>query len=175
MTICVRSLGRCCHRGPWGLHIRLKKQICNVHSSSVLLGPDRGGDDAILNPPEGGCKTNMAAFSRFASELTSSDLTKYEDLHRWSVSDPGAFWAATAKFTDVKWCKIGDDSTHYIPPPASSSSLRGASWFDGYELNFARNILPPPDDSEYVICESEHPELPTLHMTGKVVLIFVLV
>ncbi len=171
-TICVRNSGLCYYHRTWGgLHLRLKKSIWNVHSRSVSLGSDLGGGDAIWSPPEGGCKTNMAAFSKFASELTSSDLTDYKDLHRWSVSDPGAFWAATAKFTDVKWCKIGDDSTHYRPPPAFSSSLRGASWFDGYELNFARNMLPPPnDDSEYIICESENPELPTLRMTGKVAL-----
>ncbi len=174
-TICVRNLGLCCYHRTRGLHLRLKKSIWNVHSRSVSLGSDLGGGDTIWSPPDGGCKTNMAAFSKFASELTSSDLTDYKDLHRWSVSDPGAFWAATAKFTDVKWCKIGNDSTHYKPPPASSSSLRGASWFDGYELNFAKNMLPPPnDDSEYIICESENPELPTLRLTGKVALNFML-
>ncbi len=175
MVIYLRNLRLCYHHRTWGLRLRLRKQTWNIYSRSASLGSDLGGDDAIWSPPDGGCKTNMAAFSKFASELTSSDLTAYKDLHRWSVTDPGAFWSATAKFTGVKWCKIGDDSTHYRPPPASSSSLRGASWFDGYELNFARNILPPPNDSVCIISESTRSDLPTLRMTGKVWLAFMLV
>ncbi|KAG5179035.1 acetoacetyl-CoA synthase [Tribonema minus] len=71
------------------------------------------------------------------------DLSKWEDLHAWSVHSTGPFWSAVADYCGVRWADKGTGRA-YIPPPAGS--MRGATWFEGSRLNFAENLMPRADD-----------------------------
>jgi acetoacetyl-CoA synthetase len=58
----------------------------------------------------------------------------YEELWRWSTEHPGAFWASIAQYFDLRFSQ---------PPsqPLGSTTMPGAEWFPGAELNFAEHIL----------------------------------
>ena len=58
----------------------------------------------------------------------------YEDLWRWSVSDPGAFWAAVWSYFDV----LGDRGPG---PVLTGEVMPDVQWFTGATLNYARNAL----------------------------------
>ncbi len=58
----------------------------------------------------------------------------YEDLWRWSVSDPGAFWAAVWNYFDV----LGDRGPG---PVLTGEVMPDVQWFTGATLNYARNAL----------------------------------
>jgi acetoacetyl-CoA synthetase len=58
----------------------------------------------------------------------------YEDLWRWSVAEPGPFWAAVWDYFDV----LGDRG----PGPALTGEVMpDVRWFPGATLNYARNAL----------------------------------
>ena len=59
---------------------------------------------------------------------------RYEDLWRWSVSDPGAFWAAVWNYFDV----LGDRGPG---PVLTGGVMPDVQWFTGATLNYARNAL----------------------------------
>ncbi|HLM89390.1 MAG TPA: acetoacetate--CoA ligase, partial [Streptosporangiaceae bacterium] len=58
----------------------------------------------------------------------------YEDLWRWSVSDPGAFWTAVWNYFDV----LGDRGPG---PVLTGEVMPDVQWFTGATLNYARNAL----------------------------------
>ncbi|GAB3115029.1 acetoacetate--CoA ligase [Streptomyces calidiresistens] len=58
----------------------------------------------------------------------------YRALHRWSVTDPDAFWSAVADFCEVS----------FVTPPRAvlaDRTMPGAVWFPGAELNYAWHAL----------------------------------
>lgn len=59
----------------------------------------------------------------------------YQQLHRWSVAQPEAFWRAVWDFAGVEALSRGDT---VLENPAA---FPGARWFPGAELNFAANLL----------------------------------
>ncbi|CAN7550141.1 acetoacetate--CoA ligase [Mesorhizobium sp. LjNodule214] len=77
------------------------------------------------------------------------DPRDYETLHRWSVSDPGAFWRAVWDFGGV----IGD--------PGAISLLRddlapmtGSRFFPDASLNLAENMLRG-DEEKFAVIEAD--------------------
>ncbi|CAM9713499.1 unnamed protein product, partial [Discosporangium mesarthrocarpum] len=108
--------------------------------------------------------SQMTAFAKMASDRAGKDLTSYTDLHRWSTSQVGPFWEAVSDFCGVKWTERWAGQV-YSPP--TGGSMRGAVWFEGARLNFAKNLLPPPTDAEVLISISERPELPTRRLSGR--------
>ncbi|MBX7265808.1 acetoacetate--CoA ligase [Micromonospora sp. Llam7] len=84
---------------------------------------------------------------RFATWLaaqgraTLDDVTDYRELHAWSVSSPGDFWAAVADFFDVDW---------ETRPRGALADRRmpGAVWFPGGTLNFGGHLLRAGDDDQ---------------------------
>ncbi len=58
----------------------------------------------------------------------------YQDLWRWSVSDPGAFWAAVWDYFEV----LGDRGPG---PVLTGEGMPDIQWFTGATLNYARNAL----------------------------------
>ncbi|MET2828648.1 acetoacetate--CoA ligase [Mesorhizobium shangrilense] len=86
--------------------------------------------------------SNLARFCR----ANGFDPRDYETLHRWSVSDPGAFWRAVWDFGRV----IGD--------PGAISFIRDdqapmtqSRFFPDASLNLAENLLRGDDDRAAVI------------------------
>jgi acetoacetyl-CoA synthetase len=80
-------------------------------------------------------QTTLAAFSRFVSSRSGKSLADYDELHRYSVAEPGEFWSALWDFAGV----IGDKGA----PPflVDAGKMLGARFFLGARLNFAENLL----------------------------------
>lgn len=64
-------------------------------------------------------------------------FSSYGELHRWSLEQPGEFWAAVWRFCGVRcsrrWDSVLDETR--------------TRWFAGAELNFAGALLRPHDDA----------------------------
>jgi acetoacetyl-CoA synthetase len=81
-----------------------------------------------------------AEITRFAAEAgrrTGLDLSRYADLHAWSVRDLDAFWAAVADFFGLG---LGSG------PVLADDRMPGASWFPGARLSYAAQALRPASD-----------------------------
>jgi acetoacetyl-CoA synthetase len=88
-----------------------------------------------------------ANLTRFAAECGFAG-EPYEVLHRWSISQPGAFWSKVWDFGGV----IGDKGAiAYVP--ARDGGMLGGQWFPDASLNFAENLLRG-DDAEPAIIET---------------------
>jgi acetoacetyl-CoA synthetase len=77
-----------------------------------------------------------ARITRFMRWLAGSgpDLTSYDELWRWSVTEPGSFWAAIWDYFEV----LG----HRGPGPVLTGEVMpDVQWFTGSTLNYARNAL----------------------------------
>jgi acetoacetyl-CoA synthetase len=65
------------------------------------------------------------------------EFAGYDELWRWSVDEPGAFWQSLADFFEVAW--------HREPSAAlADARMPGADWFPGGTLNYAEQALRLP-------------------------------
>jgi acetoacetyl-CoA synthetase len=89
--------------------------------------------DILWKPnPEAFTDTAMARFAISAG----FDPHAYDDLHRWSVGDLGAFWSALWDFVEI----IGDKGDRtFVPDP--DAWMTGAQFFPDAKLNLAENLL----------------------------------
>ncbi len=80
-------------------------------------------------------QTTLASFSTWMSSRTGKPLSRYDELHRYSVADPGEFWSALWDFAGV----VGEKGS----PPflVDESRMPGARFFPDARLNFAENLL----------------------------------
>jgi acetoacetyl-CoA synthetase len=88
--------------------------------------------DPIWTP--GADRVRSSRMHQFIESRSAPGLD-YRALHRWSVTEPEAFWSATAEFTDL---------TLSQEPQAIVSRfdrMPGAQWFVGARLNYAENLL----------------------------------
>lgn len=72
----------------------------------------------------------------------------YAELHRWSVTELEAFWAAL-------WEDAGLAAHAPYHTVLSGRQMLGARWFAGSRLNFAENLLRRADDAPALIGEAE--------------------
>jgi acetoacetyl-CoA synthetase len=84
--------------------------------------------------PQRAAKTALAAFMRRAGDISGQDLSKYRDLHAWSVAEPGAFWETVWEFTWLIGARGGAAF-------AAADSMSHARFFPDARLNFAENLL----------------------------------
>ncbi|MDQ2801167.1 MAG: acetoacetate--CoA ligase, partial [Pseudomonadota bacterium] len=76
--------------------------------------------DIVWRPsPEWLERANLTRFARIAG----LEGAPYEQLHRWSVAEPGAFWAAVWDSTGVIGTRGGPAMT-----PAPDSGMLGTRW-----------------------------------------------
>ncbi len=96
----------------------------------------RRGYGAVLWEPDE--KTVHAArVTRFMTWLEARDLLHpagYEDLWRWSVDEPAAFWSTIWDYFEV----LGDRGDG---PVLAGDTMPDVRWFPGATLNYARNGL----------------------------------
>ncbi|MFG1698406.1 acetoacetate--CoA ligase [Nonomuraea sp. NPDC049309] len=76
-----------------------------------------------------------ARLTRYLKWLGRSE--DYEDVWRWSVDDPAAFWTSIWDYFEV----IGERGDG----PVLSGTMPGARWFAGASLNYAENALRHDD------------------------------
>jgi acetoacetyl-CoA synthetase len=79
--------------------------------------------------------TNLARFIIDAEQSCGRKLTSYEDLHAFSVQDPGAFWRLVWGRCGIK----GDPGD--APFLVDGDKMPGARFFPKGKLNFAENLL----------------------------------
>ncbi|CAM9554089.1 unnamed protein product [Chrysoparadoxa australica] len=108
--------------------------------------------------------SKLTRFAKTVSHVHGQDLTKWEDLHKWSIISIGPFWQAVADFCGIKWAQRGEGPPCILP--SSLSSMQGTQWFPGALLNFAENLMPPPNDAEVLVCVGEGRERPAISLTG---------
>src|SRR5687767_3756099 len=72
----------------------------------------------------------------------------YQELWRWSVTDPDAFWSSIWDFFKVRASRRYDQVL-------ARDTMPGASWFPGAELNYAEHALARRDDHPALIARSE--------------------
>jgi acetoacetyl-CoA synthetase len=111
-------------------------------------------------------RTEMTRFMRLASERAGRALADYDELWRWSVSEPEQFWAAI-------WDHCGVRASHPYEQVLDSHTMPGARWFRGAQLNYAENLLMRERDSDAIalLHASELRELGSLtwgQLTGQV-------
>ena len=96
----------------------------------------RRGYGAVLWEPDE--KTIYdARVTRFMNWLEARDLlhsARYEDLWRWSVAAPAAFWSCIWDYFGV----LGDRGDG---PVLAGDTMPDVRWFPGATLNYARNAL----------------------------------
>ena len=89
----------------------------------------------------GAAMAEQSALAKFSREA-GFDPADYDSLHRWSISDPGAFWSRLWDFAGV----IGEKGeTAFVPDPAHW--MTGALFFPDAKINLAENLLKRTGDA----------------------------
>ncbi|KAL2865427.1 acetoacetyl-CoA synthase [Aspergillus lucknowensis] len=98
--------------------------------------------------------TQIYQFMRNTAEKHGVTLDNYDDLWKWSVSEPAKFWEDIWLYTAVNahksYSKVMGSETLLFPRP---------QFFEGARLNFAENLLypanSPPEDAVAMIGATE--------------------
>ncbi|MEM7446337.1 MAG: acetoacetate--CoA ligase, partial [Pseudomonadota bacterium] len=90
-------------------------------------------------------ESNLAVFSNSVGVRPED----YETLHRWSVSDKGAFWSAVWDFAGI----VGDKGDRAFVPNEAHPMTK-ASFFPEATLNLTENMLVG-DDKQIVVTETD--------------------
>ena len=100
-------------------------------------------------PPARAAATNLAAFMDAVRRRHGVDIAGYDDLHRWSIERPQAFWSELWDFcgivAEARGARVVEDFDR----------MPGARWFPDARLNFAENLLRRRDDGPALIFRDE--------------------
>ncbi|HTS89483.1 MAG TPA: acetoacetate--CoA ligase [Gemmatimonadales bacterium] len=127
----------------------------------TLAGGPPAGQAEVLSapawvPPPG--RVARANLTRFIREHRPG--ANYDELWRWSIEAPEAFWPAVWRFCGVlaepgagadPWEAVLEGGDRMAPPDASL----GPRWFRGARLNFAHNLLRYDDSREAIVFWNE--------------------
>jgi acetoacetyl-CoA synthetase len=86
----------------------------------------------------------LTRFAQLAREHTGKALAGYDELHAWSIADPGAFWDLVWDFGAV----IGNKGARRL---VDGDRMPGARFFPDATLNFAENLLRRDDDGDALV------------------------
>jgi acetoacetyl-CoA synthetase len=93
--------------------------------------------------------TNMYRFMNLINEKYGQNFDEYESLYEWSIQNIPDFWATMWDFAEIKasqpYTEVVDDLT----------TMPGANWFLGAQLNFAENLLRYRDGRVALIFKGE--------------------
>lgn len=90
-------------------------------------------------------RTNIASFTKWLEERGNA-FDSYNELWNWSVQNLEAFWGAIWKYFEVAEADY---------PVLSERRMPGARWFEGSELNFAKQVFNRNNDGIALISKSE--------------------
>ena len=80
-----------------------------------------------------------ARWREFAEATDGAPVGGYDELYTWSIEHPARFWRAVWEHFDVGRLGDGDDAV------LGDSTMPGAQWFRGTELNFVDQVLRHAD------------------------------
>src|SRR6186997_3610683 len=94
-------------------------------------------------------QTTLGVFSTWMASRAGKSFENYDELHRYSISDPAAFWSSYWDFAEV----IGDKGK----PPylVDADKMPGARFFPDAKLNFAENLLRQTGSAPALIFRGE--------------------
>ncbi|MEM1046597.1 MAG: acetoacetate--CoA ligase [Pseudomonadota bacterium] len=98
--------------------------------------------------PEAVANAAITRFRKTAEERTGHAFATHEDLHAWSVDEPGAFW-------DLIWDHCGVIGEKGARVLVDGDRMPGAGFFPDARLNFAENLLRRTDDREVILFRGE--------------------
>jgi len=78
--------------------------------------------------------TQIVEFARLAGQIAGRDLSSYDELWRWSITELAQFWT-------LVWSYFGVRSATLHTEVLSSHELPGAQWFSGATLNYVEHAL----------------------------------
>lgn len=104
-------------------------------------------------------KSQMYDFIQLINHNYKLKITKYEDLHNWSVNNISDFWKEIWNYSDILY------SFKYTAVVKNLKKMPGAKWFINSKLNFAENLLRFKDDKVAVYYKNE--EKSVLSLTYK--------
>ena len=100
--------------------------------------------------PERIAAAQVTRFARQVAAHADAPLDDYEALWRWSVQDPSAFWRAV-------WAFAGHEPWADEQVVIEDSSMPGARWLPGFELNYVNSVLRHAGrEGAAVICERDN-------------------
>ncbi|EAT82392.1 hypothetical protein SNOG_10057 [Parastagonospora nodorum SN15] len=85
--------------------------------------------------------TAMHKYLQEVNRAHNLQLTSYQELHKWSISNIDAFWQSVWKFVGVR---AEGDASQAVDPDASM--FPRPTFFKNTRLNFAENLLFPTQD-----------------------------
>ncbi|TIA15068.1 acetoacetate-CoA ligase [Aureobasidium pullulans] len=98
--------------------------------------------------------TQMWTFLQTVNKEKNIQLKNYDDLYNWSIDQTADFWEAVWQFTGIKASASYDEVL-----PKDAPMFPRPSFFRGAKLNFAENLLFPPQapsqDSPAIIAATE--------------------
>ncbi|MEQ9366568.1 MAG: acetoacetate--CoA ligase [Leptospirales bacterium] len=107
-------------------------------------------EEPLYTPPTDRIEeSRMMEFMRIVNDREKLNLRNYDQLHRWSVTEIPAFWAAFWDYAGIIASK------NYTAVVDDASKMPGARWFAGARLNFAENLLRFRDSRPALIFRGE--------------------
>ena len=94
-------------------------------------------------------KSQMYDFIQLINRNYKLKITKYEDLHNWSVNNIPDFWKEIWNYGSIIY------SFKYTAVVKDLNKMPGAKWFINSKLNFAENLLRFKDDKVAVYYKNE--------------------
>jgi len=85
-------------------------------------------------------QANVTRFIRFVNKEHGLEISSYDELYKWSISNTQDFWEAMWEFGEIKASRGYDVAVDDL------NKFPGAKWFVGARLNFAENLLKHRDD-----------------------------
>ncbi|MAJ33973.1 MAG: acetoacetate--CoA ligase, partial [Candidatus Marinimicrobia bacterium] len=104
-------------------------------------------------------KSQMYDFIQLINRNYNLKITKYEDLHNWSVNNISDFWKEIWNYGDIIY------SFKYTAVVEDLNKMPGARWFISSKLNFAENLLRFKDDKIAIYYKNE--EKSVIRLTYK--------
>src|ERR1700730_1592417 len=104
--------------------------------ATALGGRDYGA--TLWEPTERSVReARITGYAAWLRESRGLDLPSYDELWRWSVAEPEAFWTSVWDYFGVIG-RLGDG------PVLSGGAMPDVTWFAGTTLNSPRRAPSPP-------------------------------
>jgi acetoacetyl-CoA synthetase len=94
-------------------------------------------------------RSNLVAFMGFVAGRGAPAMSDFASLHRWSIDEPQAFWAALWDYCGVVASRPYDAVVEHF------DRMPGARWFPGARLNYAENLLRFRDDRPALVAVND--------------------
>lgn len=79
-------------------------------------------------------RSQVARYMRWLRDQSIHDASGYDELWRWSTTEPEAFWASIWRYFDVQ-------SSQPYSRVLDQHRMEGAKWFEGSRVNYAEHLL----------------------------------